>query len=634
MCETATKTNSSLQSVSMVTKTQQTNLAGLMRKFYKDSASMLDLMNVVEFAESSTGLNLKLYPAQRFILRVFYGLELQTNLQDPIVIKDGFNEHIVETFTDERDFFEYLYSHKRINMSYETWDACRGDSNEIVLICGRRASKTVMTSIITAHQIYLLLSIRDPHEYFSIMKSDPIGIALVSNSDVGAMRTYKAISDIIYKSRFFRPYIASASNQFGLWLMSEAYKDEVEQGVAHSTSGNIVIVSYPPTDKVRGASNVIVIMDEIAHLPDASAEYKDTQMDERIYRALVPSVWGFVSPETHKGVGKSFVLSSPNGKRGLLYDLYKKSFTQTNTLMLNTPSNWINVNLAPDRIKESFNKSELGYKQEFLAEFIDITGNWISDLDRLWACFDKKADNRMGQKQDCYHFLGLDLAFTHDRSVIAVGHCQFEKPEVELQKMSYYDMMAKDGLYYIIDYIHIFEAKKGIPIKPDDVIETLKAVYNRFRIYNGTADQYSGEIFKTMIAKTPNVRLDIEPATAQNNSDRAMLMKQLIMEGRLIMPDLEMVRLEFQALQETVQKGFVRVANDRGHDDIYSAVARCVEQAHKYHKLQSERIMSATRFVGGNVLRTPIRYTGRKPLTTGNPLRDSKIGGKYGRVTL
>ena len=610
------------------------NLSSLMRRYYKESASMLNLMDIVTFAESKIGLNMKLYPAQKFILKVFYGLALDTNLTNPIIIKDTFNEHIVETFYNEIEFFNFLYQEKRINMDYDSWCVNKDGCNEILLICGRRASKNVLTSIITVHQLYTLLSIKNPHEYFNVMQSDAIGVVLVSNSEDGALRIYNSISNMLQTSKFFRPYIASASMAGGLWLMTESFKDELEQNVNHSTKGNIWVQSSAATSKVRGGSNIIVVMDEIAHFYDSSSDNKDLHADEDIYRALVPSIWGFVSPETGKGAGKSFVLSSPNGKKGLLYDFYKKSYNQTNMLMINTPSNWINPQLATDTLKDSYNKSEIGYRQEFMAEFIDTVGGWVSDLDRLYACFDKSNENKMQQRYNANHFLGLDLAFTNDRSVIAIGHCQSEKPEVELEKLAYYDMMADKGLYYVIDYIHIFEAQKGIPIKADNVIEALKAIYNRFKIYKGTADQYCGELFKSLVNKTPNVRLEIESATAQNNSDRAVLMKQLIMEGRLIMPDIELVKIEFQALQESVRNGYVRVANDRGHDDIYSAISRCIENAHKFNKLQSERIVSATRFIGsGNIFRTSARQVqgNAKAYSTGNSTRDSKLNIRVGR---
>lgn len=615
--------------------TNNSNISSLMRKYYKDSASMLELMDIVTFAESPVGLKLNLYPAQRFILKVFYGLKLSDSLDEPIIIKDGFNEHIVEQFNSERDFFDFLYQEKRINVSLEAWENKQEGYGEIMLICGRRASKNVLTSIITCHQLYLLLSIPDPHKYFNVMPSDAIGVILVSNSEDGANRIYNSISNMLQNSKFFRPYIASASLAGGLWLMSDSFKDEVEQGVNHSTNGNIWVQASAATGKVRGGSNIIVVMDEIAHFYDSDSDNKNLHADEDIYRALTPSIWGFVSPETGKGAGKSFVLSSPNGRRGLLYDFYKKSFGQDSRLMINTPSNWINPRLSPNDIRDLFNQSEMGYKQEFLAEFIDTIGNWISDIDRLWACFDNSNQNIMQQRYSAYHFLGLDLAFTNDRSVIAVGHCQTEKPEVELDKFAYYEMMAKDGLYYVVDYIHIFEAQKGIPIRADDIIDTLKTIYNRFKIFKGTADQYSGELFKTLLARTPNVRVEIESATAQNNSDRAMLMKQLIMEGRLIMPNIPLVKTEFQALQESIKNGYARVANDRGHDDIYSAVSRCIENAYKFNKLQAEKIVSATRFIGGGMYRTPSRVisgvSNKRSISTGNMTRDAKLSVRVGR---
>ncbi|EJF05931.1 hypothetical protein ThvES_00020020, partial [Thiovulum sp. ES] len=56
-------------------------------------------MDIVTFAESKSGLGLKLYPGQKFIFKLFYNMPLSDSLEDnKIVIRDQFNEAILHTF--------------------------------------------------------------------------------------------------------------------------------------------------------------------------------------------------------------------------------------------------------------------------------------------------------------------------------------------------------------------------------------------------------------------------------------------------------------------------------------------------------------------------------------------------------
>ena len=79
-------------------------------------------MNIIDFAQSKFGLGVKLYPGQRFILKLFYGLPLDDKVDetDPIIIRDQFNEKTVHTFS-EREFLDFLYLEKRINIDFEQY---------------------------------------------------------------------------------------------------------------------------------------------------------------------------------------------------------------------------------------------------------------------------------------------------------------------------------------------------------------------------------------------------------------------------------------------------------------------------------------------------------------------------------
>lgn len=600
------------------------------RKIYHQQRKISELLDPVSFAESATGLNIKLYPAQRFILKLFYKLPLESYLTQPIVIKDEFNEHTLNTFHSEIDFFNFLHSERRVNMSYDDWVNSDENLYEIIFVCGRRASKTTLTSIITIHQLYVLLSLDNPHDHFGVMRSDPISICLVSNKEDGAIRTYQAISDLVTNSKFFQRYVAYQSAQSGLWLATESFKQEKEDGVAHTKPGNINIRSFAAGPSVRGASNIVTVMDEIDHFRDASSKRLSPELAHKVYEALTPSILGFVDPDTGKGVGKSFIMSSPNGKRGVLHDFYEKSFKSKNKLMLHTPSNWINNRIAPDILKALHAQSETMFRQEIRAEFIDPISNWISNIDRLVACFNKAIPNHPYQTQDTHHFLSLDLAFSNDRTVIAVGHIQYEKPELNLERPELNNLIAEDGPYYIIDHIDVMVPEEGNTLSVWEIIEKLKKLYLRFNIRAGSYDQFSGEIFSQLIEREPTINMNKEPATQYNNSDRAMTMKRLILDGRLLMPYIPLVKEEFMGLQETVLKdGLVRVANDIFHDDSYSAVSRVIELCFRHKEIISPRY-TASKLTKTHHTYNPNSQTAIRPqssLGTGNSTRDYKLAG-------
>ena len=599
--------------------------ANSIKQIYQQNIKLQDLLNIIEFTESEAGLNLTLYPVQRFLLKVFYALPLTTTLTNQIIIKDTFNEHVIHSFDSEIDFFNFLYEQKRINFSYQEFIFNNSTLNEIVFVCGRRASKTTLTSIIVCYTLYILLSIPDAHKYFNVLRTDPISVSIVSNSLAGATRTFNAISDLITNSKFFTRYVGGTRYDTGLWLKTESFKQEEDNGVSHSNLGNILIKSQAATANVRGASNIVIVLDELAHFRDsATKSHKDKYLDETIYEALYPSIIGFIDPNTNKGVGKSFIMSSPNGKRGALYNFYLKSFNDPSMLMINTPSHWINNKISSNDLIKLYNKSEYSFKQEIMAEFIDRQSNWISDINRLYATFNINNNNVNYASGDYIYYAGFDLGLTYDRSVLAIVRYQdhrltshiCERPELE-------SLLCQDDKgFFIVEYVAIWEADLqtgavNVPLMLDEMNTT----FCRFNIKHGTYDQFSAELFSRELEKYPKLlTLRNEPATRQNNSNRAFMMKRLINEGRLSLPNLELLKDEFLSLQEEVlSQGEIKVHNPQGHDDIYSAISRAIECAYKATKELPPKSIARVSF-NKNFRNINIQ--------TGNRSRDRMLNGR------
>ena len=82
---------------------------------------------------------------QRFILRSFYGIELD-DTEKSIVIPDEINTREIGRFT-EREFMQFLIDTGRTNIKEYVSGKPRG---ELVLCCGRRASKSSIASKMTS----------------------------------------------------------------------------------------------------------------------------------------------------------------------------------------------------------------------------------------------------------------------------------------------------------------------------------------------------------------------------------------------------------------------------------------------------------------------------------------------------
>jgi intein/homing endonuclease len=110
----------------------------------QDDVNLLD-KDIIEFCTAPWGLGLgcapeipPLYPAQKFILKVYYGLELDKSDNRDIIIRDKWNE--VEQYRfNENEYMHFLFNEGRINKLYETGQA----SPDMALVCGRRSGKCV-----------------------------------------------------------------------------------------------------------------------------------------------------------------------------------------------------------------------------------------------------------------------------------------------------------------------------------------------------------------------------------------------------------------------------------------------------------------------------------------------------------
>lgn len=535
----------------------------------------------LQFAEED--LKLKLFPAQKFILKLFYNIPLSDSLEDnAIPIGDDFNETVLHVFT-EVQFLEFLYKSNRVNIEDIDPDQV---FIEVCFVIGRRGTKTTMSSIITLYTIYLLLLIDNPHEYFQILEEDEIGVAIVSNNRTGADKQLRAITKLIYKSPFFKKHLVKEPSNGELFLKSNRIlhtKDQATRDL-YKSKGDILISTYAANPNVRGSSNIVTISDEIAHYMDADVSSKKNPLDKMVFEALTPSTSGFVEPDG-RPAGKNFYISSPNGERGLLYDIYKsamgKKGQKTNTLVINVPSHWVNHRIAPSLLRTFYNKSARSYEQEYLAKFIKSTGSWLLSIASLVnAAFDANHDNNLLHRYNPLYtyFLGIDFGLGNDGTAFAVAHYQPSRPTTfEWKDDKWIVEDAVTGGFFVVDHIGYLLPEEGESLQIDDIMAYINTLQQNFKIEKGIYDQWSGEIFNQLLQKQSFTNLEKLPATQQTNSDQAKIFRQLVTEKRVSFPDKPDFNDELFRLNETVSReGLVKVEDKDYHDDQFDAVSRAL----------------------------------------------------------
>ncbi|HEC66050.1 MAG TPA: hypothetical protein ENI23_12215 [bacterium] len=564
--------------------------------------------NIVDFAQSSQGFGIKLFPSQRFFLKVFEKLPLDAVTKD-IEIRDKFNEHVVKVFTEE-DFYKYLLDNGRISLPYA--DYCNTPIIQVQFAMGRRASKSTMISIFVGFKLYQILTIAHPQDYFEILPEDSINITMTALGQDNANKLFKKFTGILKPSPFFRAHLLEDpnTNELKIWTRHDLdnLKNRSRKPGAHSNSINVL--SVPNSPGVRGENNVFVVGDEFAHCNSGSKSTRDKPLDVSIYEALTPSVAGFKHPSAEKqeklGVtfnaipnspfGMTLLLSSPNGKKGKFFEEYANAFRlkqNSYSLAIQAATYEINPTIQPAYLKSEYNKSPASYSQEFEAKFTEGGMNWLQDLAVFYAAVDVRIrpHERVGAMNRQY-FVGGDIALSSDGSAFALAHWE---PYYKHLQISYCDEAwaycenleekfdTISGVY-VVDYIQQRRSGHGeysnqSTLMIEDILDWLEDIYAHYPIRFGCADQWSGEIIKQMIrTRGLDKRFEIVNHNATINDSQYKLFSMLLHSGKLKIPNYPELLNELLSL--TVEHRPNKIINVEappgGHDDMFDAIIRAL----------------------------------------------------------
>lgn len=121
------------------------------------------IFSILDYIEQPWGLNMHLYPAQRFLVKLYYYIPLDDK-QKTITVTDMFNTKVLYRFT-EQEYLAFLYNEGRCNIGEQDHER-----RDLVLAIGRRAGKCVEegTLVPTSNGIFRIEELgQAPEEDFS-----------------------------------------------------------------------------------------------------------------------------------------------------------------------------------------------------------------------------------------------------------------------------------------------------------------------------------------------------------------------------------------------------------------------------------------------------------------------------------
>lgn len=586
-----------------------------------------NVVSIIDFCESKVfGLGVDLFPVQRIILKAHYGIPLEEadptididdllqkdeatlldlarkvrpNIEEgayddeelahiiqgtPIPIRNWRGEH--QGWMSEGDYIRWLYSEGRCNIDHiEPGEERR----ELILAVGRRSGKTMIASCIVAYETYKLIKKENPHKFYGLVESNPLQLVSVATDKDQAGLLYAEVATHFGNCEFFTPYQANSTESYAKF-QTPVDQDKFGHYKDNKHARRSIKVTFRPcvAKGLRGAGNVVVILDEVAHFMDNSNQ----QSADAIYTAVQPSLAAF-SPKHPKNKrkpigpseGRMIMISSPLGKEGLFYELFSKAMrggeASDGVFAMQAPTWEVNPTIEASFFRKSYAKDARKFYQEFGAVFTDKSKSWIEDEQDLLDCVDPDLRPRLQGIPRSPYFMGIDVGLKKDATAIAIGHIDQAEQRIVLDLIV--KMQAGKDDFEITE-----DGEKVEKLDFGEIVDTIVELTRKFHITEGIFDQEQGPALEHLLKRKGIKNIRMERMTDTLNSEIYTNFKSLMYDRRVKLynhpiqdgeRNCEYVQqlLDLQAEYKSKYKVKVYAPKRAGaHDDLADALVRMV----------------------------------------------------------
>lgn len=472
-----------------------TDLEGLKQAVKQTSISGNDsgyIPSIIEFVDSEKYLGLpcreinpiNLYPMQRVMLKAFYSGSMGN---ENVHLSDEEIQMCIENNFEDEEVSDVLA--KKDNGV---------PKSELVLVWGRRSGKDFCVSILACYEAVKLLEAPggDPYRLYNLGSGSPIFILTVANSTEQAQALFNEIKDKIVNSNYFADKLSPdgiLSDKIFLLTPADKIKnEELKARGLPTTPGSVVIrCGHSNSDSLAGWGYYCLLLDEIGLYKQTSG----SSSGESIYRTLAPATATYVRKEkridpygneSYVDVhdGKIICISSPRGKDGVFYDLYKNSPSVLHRVMCKLPTWAVNPTQTREKLKEKFSHfTEEEFMMEFGAEFSGTAGQTFLTRDMVESCFYNNIKLKDHGESGFSYFCHLDPATSSHNYALCVCH-----------KESFLNRETnKTDFKVVVDHLHYWQPTEGRPILNEEVDSYIINLSKKFNFELVTFDQWNSQ---------------------------------------------------------------------------------------------------------------------------------------------
>jgi hypothetical protein len=552
---------------------------------------------------------MRLFPVQRFIVKLYYHLPLDDKLPEDetrrIRISDMFNTKTLYTFT-EKEYLSYLYNEGRCNIGEQ--DHLR---RQLTLPIGRRAGKTTLSAVFASYELYRLLSLGNPQEYYGLPNGNRIQIISVATDKDQAGLLFNDVTSHMAKCEFFQPYIAN--NTLSYVQLRTPYDIERYGPTVRHTDGKFTSFNGKASIRVtfkasiskglRGSGNIVIILDEIAHFQD-----KGKSSAKDIYDAITPSVAAFSAKDLDTGLpihgsetqseARVICISSPLNKAGKFYELFHLGMSRgpgsENMLVIQAPTWEVNPTIPTSYYREKYHEDPTVFMTEHGALFSDRVRGWIERETDLIECVRPDLRPKTYGPPRYPHQMGIDVGLIGDGTAIAITHTEGPKIILDYHEAWYAGVPWKESNPHLTsplcDYAKTLEMAERLDF--EEIAKWIVLLTKRFYITAGSFDRWNGLPLEEALHKKGLKQFKSEFYNRDATSRMFQAAKLLIFDKRVILYDYPLPKvgesqskhsplieemLSLQAKQTARNQIVVEAPQISGaHDDVSDALIRAI----------------------------------------------------------
>lgn len=478
---------------------------------------------------------------------------------------------------------------------------------------------TTLSAIFAAYELYRLLSLYSPQEYYGLPPGNRIQILSIATGKDQAALLFNDVTAHIAKCEWFQPYIANNTQshvQFRTPYDIDKYGPTIRHtdGKFQTFNGKASIrLTFKPaiSTSLRGAGNIVIIMDEMAHFQN---EGKSSAKD--IYDAVVPSALAFSPKDPNdktKPIGpvesRIIGISSPLNKAGKFYELYHFAMSRAegseNLIAIQAPTWEVNPTVEPEFLRQKYHEDPAVFMTEYGAEFSDRVRGWIERERDLTECIDPDRRPKNFGPPRYPHQMGIDVGLIGDGTTVAITHVESDRIVLDYHEAWYAGTPWRESNPHlespITDYAKTLEAVERLDF--DEIAKWIVALNRRFHITDGIFDRWNGIPLEQSLIKSGLKQFKSEFFTREARSRMYQAVKLLMFDRKVVLYDwpkgkpteggkrFSPMIEEFLSLQaEQTSHNQILVAAPKiagAHDDVADAVVRAVWMS--LERLQSQK---------------------------------------------